>query len=61
MDFVWFEMHYAVVLRKTPPFALYVMKLLCKKWQDEDYGDLMEQCGRLSEHPVKSLTIKKHS
>ena len=61
MDFIWHEMHYAVVMRKTPPFAPCVMKLMCKKWLDEDYGDLMEQCGRLSEHPVKSLTIKKHN
>ena len=34
MDYIWHEMHYAVVMRKTPPFAPYVMKLLCKKWLD---------------------------
>jgi hypothetical protein len=48
-------------MRKTPPFAPYVMKLLCKKWEDADYGDLMQQCGRLTEHPVKDLIKKKHS
>ena len=61
MDFIWHEMHYAVVMRKTPPFAPYVMKLLCKKWKDADYGDLMKQCGRLTDHPMKDLTKKKHS
>ena len=61
MDFIWHEMHYAVTMRKTPPSAPYVMKLLCKKWKDGDHGDLMKQCGRLTEHPVKSLTIKKHA
>ena len=35
MDYLWVEMHYAIVMRKTPPFAPYVMALLCKKWQDE--------------------------
>ena len=61
MDFIWHEMHYAVVMRKTPPFAPYVMKLLCKKWKDADYGDLMQQCGCLTDHLVKDLTKKKHS
>ena len=60
MDFIWHEMHYVVVMRKTPPFAPYVMKLLCKKWKDADFGDLMKQCGRLTEHPVKDLIKKKH-
>ena len=61
MDFIWHEMHYAVVMRKTPPFAPYVMKLLCKKWRDGDHGDLMKQCGRLTDHPGKDLSIKKHA
>ena len=39
MDYIWHEMHNVVVMRKTPPFAPYVMKLLCKKWKDGDYGD----------------------
>ena len=43
MDYLWIKMHYAIVMRKTPPYAPYVMALLCKKWQDEDYGDLMQQ------------------
>ena len=47
-------------MRKTPPYAPYVMALLCKKWQDADFGDLMIQCNRLTKHPVKTLTIKKH-
>ena len=60
MDYIWIEMHYAIVMRKTPPFAPYVMALLCKKWEDEDFGDLMIQCNCLTLHPVKTLTIKKH-
>ena len=26
-----------------------------------DHGDLMQQVGRLTEHPVKNLTVKKHA
>ena len=61
MDYLWYELHYAIIGRKTPPFAPYIMKLLCKKWEDGDHGDLMQQVGRIIEHPVKDLIRKKHS
>ena len=60
MDFLWIELHFAVVMRKTPPYAPYLMALMCKKWAENDGGDLMQQCSRILLHRVKTLPIKKH-
>jgi hypothetical protein len=40
MDFIFEEIHYAMMERKVPPYAPYIMKLLVHVVQDQ--GDLLQ-------------------
>jgi hypothetical protein len=41
--------------RKAPPYAPYVMKFICLKWEERGLGDLLEQDVDLMAHLMKEL------
>jgi hypothetical protein len=60
MDYIWHEMRDCAFLRKVPQYAPYIMRLICLKWHQENRRNLLEQCGIVTTHHVRSPTVKKH-
>jgi hypothetical protein len=62
MDFIWNEIQWALAYQKNPPFAPYLMHLICTRWTSESGSDLLTLDGiDLSPHLVKELRNKKHA
>jgi hypothetical protein len=61
MDFIWNEIQWGLCHKKRPPFAPFLMHLICVRWTEEFGGDLLAPL-RIETvcHPVKELMIKQH-
>jgi hypothetical protein len=57
MDYIFNEMHDAMVSRRSPPYAPYIMLLIKDKLCSEGGSDIEEDC---DEHLPRKLIRKKH-
>jgi hypothetical protein len=57
MDYIFNEMHDAMVSRRTPPYAPYIMLLIKDKLRGVDGSDIEED---LDEHKTRKLIRKQH-
>jgi hypothetical protein len=61
MDFLWHELQWGLCHKKRPPFAPYIMHLICVCWSEEFGGDLLVLPEiETVRHSVKELRIKQH-
>jgi hypothetical protein len=58
MDYMFNEMHQAMVERKVPPYGPYIQALINTKWRDVT-GRRLEEDMKATIHPEKGLRVKK--
>jgi hypothetical protein len=61
MDFIWNEIQWGLCHKKRPPYAPYLVHLICVHWTQEFGSDLLSLLGIDTVcHPVKGPRIKQH-
>jgi hypothetical protein len=61
MDFIWNEIQWGLCHKKRPPFAPFVMHLICVCWAAKFDSDLLTLRGtKTVRHPMKELRKKHH-
>jgi hypothetical protein len=61
MDFIWNEIQWGLCHKKRPPFAPFVMHLICFPWAAEFESDILTFPGiEIVSHPMKIMRKKQH-
>ena len=59
MNFIYNELHLAVIDKRAPVFGTYVMRLIRDCWARAKNGERIDLGVPLTDHPVKQLRVKK--